>query len=158
MRYPQPPAPRLLVDVPVVGPPVPQPQDIGNMDMSLRGIARNSHPMRGYFMALRGRGRGGFDRARLGAKPTRNNCSLEVKKIPREQNSIMALNGHFWKFGKIINIQINFEGDPEAALVTFATPEEAYAAYKSTEAVMQNRFIRVFWHNKEKVNFDLRTL
>ena len=106
-------------------------------------------------MHIRGRGgnRGGFDHGRLGSKPTRNfaNCSLEVKKIPRELNNIMDLNSHFLRFGKIVNIQINFENDPEAALITFSSPLEANIAYRSTEAVLNNRFIRVFWHNKEKV-------
>jgi RNA-binding protein 26 len=101
----------------------------------------------------RGRGRGGFDHNRLGAKPrVYTNCSLEVKRIPKEQNNISELNSHFVQFGKIINIQINFDNDPEAALITFSAPNEAYAAYKSTEAVLNNRFIRVFWHNKEKVS------
>ncbi|ODM99502.1 RNA-binding protein 26 [Orchesella cincta] len=111
------------------------------------------HPMRGVH-GMRGRGRGGFDHGRLGAKPPRNytNCSLEVRKIPREQNTIMDLNSHFIRFGKIINIQINYDNDPEAALVTFSSPAEAQLAYRSTEAVLNNRFIRVFWHNKEKEN------
>lgn len=63
----------------------------------------------------------------------------------------MDLNSHFQKFGKIVNIQIQFESDPEAALVTFSVPAEAQCAYRSTEAVLNNRFIRVFWHSKEKV-------
>jgi RNA-binding protein 26 len=112
------------------------------------------HP-RGMHMGRgRGSGRGFFDHARLGAKTYRNNlnCSLEVKRIPSNQNNIMDLNSHFWRFGKIVNIQISFEGDPEAALITFSTPAEAFAAYRSTEAVLNNRFVKVFWHNKEKEN------
>ena len=46
--------------------------------------------------------------------------------------------------------QVSFGGDPEAALVTFSNPAEAKAAYKCTEAVLNNRFIKVFWHNKER--------
>ena len=121
------------------------------MDMPLRGVPRGAHPGRGFYLGGRGRGRGGFDRGRLGMKTMKSNCALQVKKIPIESNNIMALNGHFCKFGKIINIQINFENDPEAALVTFSSPDEAFRAYKSTEAVLNNRFIRVYWHNKEKV-------
>ncbi|XP_041970458.1 zinc finger protein swm isoform X2 [Aricia agestis] len=77
------------------------------------------------------------------------NRSLEVKKVPRGLNDITHLNNHFSKFGKIVNIQVCFEGDPEAALITFSTPTEANVAYKSTEAVLNNRFIKVFWHNPE---------
>jgi RNA-binding protein 26 len=135
-----PPAHRDLISVPVMGLPMDQ----------------LHHPMSGMHPRMHmGRGRGrGFDHSRLGFKPARNyaNCSLEVKKIPRELNNIMDLNSHFQKFGKIINIQINFESDPEAALVTFSLPMEAQAAYRSTEAVLNNRFIRVFWHSKEKEN------
>jgi RNA-binding protein 26 len=147
---------RDLINVPVMGmpmDPIPHPQH---------------HPMAGMHPRMmhhmgggRGRGRGGgggiggigFDHSRLGFKPARNyaNCSLEVKKVPREHNNIMDLNSHFQKFGKIVNIQIQFENDPEAALVTFSAPNEAQSAYRSTEAVLNNRFIRVFWHSKEKV-------
>ena len=44
------------------------------------------------------------------------------------------------------NLQVQFEGDPGSALVTFAENEEANAAFNSSEAVMNNRFIKVFWH------------
>lgn len=142
--YPPPPH-RDLINVPVMGMPMdPMPHPMGGM------------PPRGMHMG-RGRGRGGFDHSRLGYKPQRNtaNCSLEVKKIPREQNNIMDLNSHFQKFGKIVNIQIQYEGDPEAALVTFSMPAEAHAAYRSTEAVLNNRFIRVFWHSGIKASWYL---
>lgn len=46
-----------------------------------------------------------------------------------------------------MNIQVSFEGDPEAAIVTFSSHAEANAAYRSTEAVLNNRFIKVFWHS-----------
>ena len=78
------------------------------------------------------------------------NCCLEVKKIPRGLNNISVLNNHFSKFGKIVNLQVSFGGDPEGALVTFSSHSEAQAAYRSTEAVLNNRFIKVFWHNKEQ--------
>ncbi|RVE46269.1 hypothetical protein evm_009093 [Chilo suppressalis] len=95
-----------------------------------------------------------FDYNRLGApRPplpvNAGNCSLEVKKVPRGLNDITHLNNHFCKFGKIVNIQVCFEGDPEGALITFSNPTEANVAYKSTEAVLNNRFIKVFWHNPE---------
>ncbi|XP_053970250.1 RNA-binding protein 26 [Hylaeus anthracinus] len=92
-----------------------------------------------------------FDFNRLGPKQrvvhNPANCSLELKKVPRSLNNITQLNNHFSKFGKIVNIQVNFGGDPEGALVTFQLPTEAKAAYRSTEAVLNNRFIKVFWHN-----------
>ena len=141
---------RELISIPVTG-------QVGDQMMDIRGPPPPVHHMAGMHrmrgIGRGGRGRGGFDHGRLGMKPARNfaNCSLEVKKIPRELNNIMDLNTHFAKFGKIVNIQINFENDPEAALITFSSPHEANQAYRSTEAVLNNRFIRVFWHNKEKV-------
>uniref|UniRef100_A0A336MGH7 CSON012044 protein n=1 Tax=Culicoides sonorensis TaxID=179676 RepID=A0A336MGH7_CULSO len=85
---------------------------------------------------------------RLGPRvPSQQNCSLELRKIPRGLNAIAHLNNHFSKFGKIVNIQISYEGDPEAAIVTFSTHAEANVAYRSTEAVLNNRFIKVFWHS-----------
>ncbi|KAJ8916686.1 hypothetical protein NQ315_000331 [Exocentrus adspersus] len=89
-----------------------------------------------------------FDFNRLGPRSKNpQNCSLELKKVPQGMNSITHLNNHFSKFGKIVNIQVQYEGDPEAAIVTFSTHAEANAAYRSTEAVLNNRFIKVFWHN-----------
>lgn len=88
-----------------------------------------------------------FDFNRLGPRNKNPiNCSLELKKIPRGLNNITHLNNHFSKFGKIVNIQVCFEGDPEGAIVTFSSHAEANAAYRSTEAVLNNRFIKVFWH------------
>uniref|UniRef100_A0A1B0BTG7 C3H1-type domain-containing protein n=1 Tax=Glossina palpalis gambiensis TaxID=67801 RepID=A0A1B0BTG7_9MUSC len=70
------------------------------------------------------------------------NCSLELRKVPRGLNTIAHLNNHFAKFGKIVNIQISYDSDPEAAIVTFSTHAEANVAYRSTEAVLNNRFIK----------------
>uniref|UniRef100_T1GDM6 C3H1-type domain-containing protein n=1 Tax=Megaselia scalaris TaxID=36166 RepID=T1GDM6_MEGSC len=87
--------------------------------------------------------------SRLGPRVNnlQNNCSLELRKVPRGMNTIAHLNNHFAKFGKIVNIQVSYEGDPEAAIVTFSTHAEANVAYRSTEAVLNNRFIKVFWHS-----------
>lgn len=85
--------------------------------------------------------------SRLGPRiNAQQNCSLELRKVPRGLNSIAHLNNHFSKFGKIVNIQISYECDPEAAIITFSTHAEANVAYRSTEAVLNNRFIKVFWH------------
>ena len=51
---------------------------------------------------------------------------------------------------QLCTFQVSFEGDPEGALVTFSTNAEAAACYKCSEPVFNNRFIKVFWHNKEK--------
>ncbi|XP_069496000.1 RNA-binding protein 26 [Ambystoma mexicanum] len=76
------------------------------------------------------------------------NTKLEVRKIPVDLNNISKLNEHFSKFGNLVNLQVAYQGDPEGALIQFATPDEAKAAISSTEAVLNNRFIKVFWHRE----------
>lgn len=107
-----------------------------------------------------GPGRKGFDFSRLGGRgfkhqgPNRafkfGNTTLEVRKIPQEMNNIAKLNEHFGKFGTLTNIQVKFQGDPSAALISFSTNAQAAAAYRSPEPVFNNRFIKLFWHNAEK--------
>ncbi|KFV68728.1 RNA-binding protein 27, partial [Dryobates pubescens] len=74
------------------------------------------------------------------------NTKLEVRKIPPDLNNITQLNEHFSKFGTIVNIQVAFQNDPEAALIQYLNNDEARKAISSTEAVLNNRFIRVLWH------------
>lgn len=95
-----------------------------------------------------------FDFNRIGGyrRPDQTNCTLEVRKIPLELNNIAKINEHFGKFGSLTNIQVKFEGDPEAALVSFSSNQEALACYKCSEPVFNNRFIKVFWHQKNKDN------
>ncbi|XP_013412768.2 RNA-binding protein 26-like [Lingula anatina] len=103
--------------------------------------------------------RGHFDFNRLGPRrgggrgaynTSSENATLEVRKIPRELNNIAKINEHFSKFGTIVNLQVCYGGDPEAALVSFASHHQANSAYRSSEPVFNNRFVKVFWHNKEQ--------
>ncbi|GFS79297.1 zinc finger protein swm, partial [Nephila pilipes] len=98
-----------------------------------------------------------FDYNRLGASPRKitkkfnnNRSTLEVRKIPQHLNTIAMLNSHFSKFGRIVNLQVGYDSDPEAALVQFMTDAEATAAYRCAEAILNNRFIKVFYHNPQK--------
>uniref|UniRef100_A0A3B4B058 Uncharacterized protein n=1 Tax=Periophthalmus magnuspinnatus TaxID=409849 RepID=A0A3B4B058_9GOBI len=77
------------------------------------------------------------------------NTRLLVRQIPSELNNISELNEHFSKFGTIVNLQVAFQNDPEAALIQFAAPEEAKRAMQSPEAVLNNRFIRVHWYRED---------
>merc|ERR1719427_1068689 len=90
----------------------------------------------------RGRGRGWGGRGGRGGGST----MLAVRNIPGELNSITHLNGHFSRYGNLVNVQVQFEGDPGSALVTYSSNEEANSAFSTTEAIMNNRFIKVFWH------------
>uniref|UniRef100_A0A7N9APE4 RNA binding motif protein 26 n=1 Tax=Mastacembelus armatus TaxID=205130 RepID=A0A7N9APE4_9TELE len=77
--------------------------------------------------------------------PFSANTKLLVRQIPPELNNISKLNEHFSKFGTIVNLQVAYHNDPEGALIQFASPDEAKRAMQSTEAVLNNRFIKVHW-------------
>ncbi|XP_059427695.1 RNA-binding protein 26 isoform X1 [Carassius carassius] len=80
------------------------------------------------------------------------NTKLAIRQIPPELNNISKLNEHFSKFGTIVNLQVAYNNDPEGALIQFASPEAAKRAMQSTEAVLNNRFIRVHWHREDSHN------
>lgn len=48
----------------------------------------------------------------------------------------------------LTSAQVAFGGDPEAALIQYTKNEEARKAISSIEAVLNNRFIRVYWHRE----------
>lgn len=115
---------------------------------SLRGASSRG---RGF-----GRGRGrGFGRQgppRMLDQPEK--CTLEVRRLPVNLNTISALNEYFSKFGTIVNLQVRYQGDPEAAVVQFSSHSEASSAHRCPEAVLGNRFIKLFWHNKDQEKQD----
>nr|XP_033804058.1 RNA-binding protein 26 isoform X2 [Geotrypetes seraphini] len=76
------------------------------------------------------------------------NTKLELRRIPPELNNISKLNEHFSRFGTLVNLQVAYNGDPEGGLIQYATHEEAKKAISSTEAVLNNRFIKVYWHRE----------
>ena len=64
---------------------------------------------------------------------------LAVRNVPASLNTITHLNAHFSRYGNLVNVQVQFEGDPGSALITFASNEDATLAFNSSEAVMNNR-------------------
>ncbi|CAF0923485.1 unnamed protein product [Adineta steineri] len=78
-------------------------------------------------------------------------ATLEIRKIPVESNTISKLNEHFSKFGTVTNVQIAFDGSPDSALIAYGTFQEAETAYKNPEPLFNNRFIKIFWHNPNKI-------
>uniref|UniRef100_A0A914I4D3 60S ribosomal export protein NMD3 n=1 Tax=Globodera rostochiensis TaxID=31243 RepID=A0A914I4D3_GLORO len=90
-------------------------------------------------MAMRG---GRFKPYTMGVRnPTTR--SLLVKKIPPELNKIAQIDQHFSRFGQVTNIQVQYEGRTDSALVTFKTRRDAMIAYKSTEPIFNNRFVKL---------------
>ncbi|KIJ45498.1 hypothetical protein M422DRAFT_74981 [Sphaerobolus stellatus SS14] len=92
----------------------------------------------------------GFRRHPKGAfnEPFRNtprdDKTLVVEKIPEDKLSLEAVNDWFKRFGTVTNVAIDATGSK--ALVSFSNHTEAYAAWKSEEAVFNNRFVKLFWH------------
>ena len=51
---------------------------------------------------------------------------------------------------------MHFEGDPASALITYSEPTEAESAISSSDAVLANRFIKVFYHSPSPKNIKDR--
>ncbi|PPQ67018.1 hypothetical protein CVT24_011312 [Panaeolus cyanescens] len=98
------------------------------------------------------RGRGGGNRGRGGMFPDaqgfrpekRNDKTLVVEKIPEDKLTLEQVNDWFKRFGTVTNVAI--DAMTAKALVSFASHQEAHAAWKAEEAVFGNRFVKVFWH------------
>ncbi|XP_077219961.1 zinc finger CCCH domain-containing protein 27-like isoform X2 [Tasmannia lanceolata] len=75
--------------------------------------------------------------------------TLFVNGIPLKNNKREALLSHFQKFGEVIDIYIPLNS--ERAFVQFSKREEAEAALKAPDAVMGNRFIKLWWANRDSI-------
>lgn len=78
--------------------------------------------------------------------------TLFVNNIPLKSNRREALLSHFRKFGEVVDIYI--PSNSERAFVQFSKREEAEAALKSPDAVMGNRFIKLWWANRDSIPDD----
>jgi RNA-binding protein 26 len=74
----------------------------------------------------------------------RGDKTLVVEKIPEDKLSLDSVNGWFKRFGTVTNVAIDARS--AKALVTFAEHDEAHKAWKSEDAVFNNRFVKLFWH------------
>jgi RNA-binding protein 26 len=106
------------------------------------------HPMINGQRNVRGgrpaRGRGAFGDAHSFRPERRNDKTLVVEKIPDDKINLLALNEWFKKFGTVTNVAIDAKN--KKALVSFSEHSEAHAAWKSEDAVFNNRFVKLFWH------------
>ncbi|KAF7319960.1 hypothetical protein MKEN_00779900 [Mycena kentingensis (nom. inval.)] len=119
-----------------------------DVDMSQRGGVPFGPP------PFRGRGGGGGGGRNKGVfngevhkftgDQRRNDKTLVVEKIPQDKLSLSEVNDWFKRFGTVTNVAI----DPSTAkaLVSFSNHDEARTAWKSEDAVFNNRFVKVFWH------------
>ncbi|KAK9272035.1 hypothetical protein L1049_002404 [Liquidambar formosana] len=93
------------------------------------------------------------DTVRNSRKPSQKALrTLFVNGIPQKNNKREALLSHFRKFGEIIDIYIPLNS--ERAFVQFSKREEAEAALKAPDAVMGNRFIKLWWANRDSIPDD----
>ncbi|KAE9612696.1 hypothetical protein Lal_00005853 [Lupinus albus] len=82
-------------------------------------------------------------------------CTLFVNGIPQKSNKKEYLLAHFKKFGEVIDIYI--PSNTERAFIQFSKREEAEAALKAPDAVMGNRFIKLWWANRDNIRNDITT-
>ncbi|KAM7520845.1 hypothetical protein LguiB_019807 [Lonicera macranthoides] len=91
--------------------------------------------------------------SRMMRKPTQKaQRTLFVRGIPQENNKKEALLFHFKKFGEVIDIYIPLNSD--RAFVQFSKREEAEAALRAPDAIMGNRFIKLWWANRDNIPDD----
>uniref|UniRef100_A0A1J3DWI5 Zinc finger CCCH domain-containing protein 41 n=1 Tax=Noccaea caerulescens TaxID=107243 RepID=A0A1J3DWI5_NOCCA len=83
-------------------------------------------------------------------KPTQKAMrTLFVNYVPHESNRKDLILAHFQKFGKVIDIHIPLNS--ERAFVQFSKREEAESALRAPDAVMGNRFIKLWWANRDSI-------
>ncbi|KAJ7783515.1 hypothetical protein DFH07DRAFT_189523 [Mycena maculata] len=120
------------------------PMEMGGM---MGGPMPHHHP--GGFRGGRGgggpRGKGVFNGEVHKFNPERrNDKTLVVEKIPEDKLSLEHVNDWFKRFGTVTNVAI--DSSSAKALVSFSNHDEAHAAWKSEDAVFNNRFVKLFWH------------
>ncbi|KAL5572769.1 hypothetical protein UlMin_022366 [Ulmus minor] len=94
-----------------------------------------------------------FDNLRNNRKPAQKALrTLFVNGIPLNSNKREYLLSHFQKFGEVIDIHIPVNS--ERAFIQFSKREEAEAALKAPDAVMGNRFIKLWWANRDSISDD----
>ncbi|KAG6885952.1 hypothetical protein C0993_007454 [Termitomyces sp. T159_Od127] len=119
-------------------------RDMGiNMKPPTNNQPTNSRPSRGGGRGRGGRGTFGGENPNFRSE-RRNDKTLVVEKIPEEKLTLEHVNEWFKRFGTVTNVAIDSVN--AKALISFSNHDEAYAAWKSEDAVFNNRFVKLFWH------------
>ncbi|KAK8845554.1 hypothetical protein IAR55_006269 [Kwoniella newhampshirensis] len=74
----------------------------------------------------------------------RTSTSLVITDIPPASLSIQAITSYFERFGDVTNVAL--EAKNRRALISFATNLQAFAAWKSEDAIFGSRHVKVLWH------------
>ncbi|KZT06782.1 uncharacterized protein LAESUDRAFT_725544 [Laetiporus sulphureus 93-53] len=105
----------------------------------------NGHGRGGYRGGRGGGGRGVFGGEVQNFRPDRHtDKTLVVEKIPQDKLSLGAVNEWFKRFGNVTNVAVDAANGK--ALVSFSSHAEAHTAWRSKDAVFDNRFVKVYWH------------
>ncbi|KAJ7597267.1 hypothetical protein C8J56DRAFT_919638 [Mycena floridula] len=120
-----------------------------NGDIEMSGPMDFARPMRqyrpGFEQRNMERGPGIFNSEAPNFRPERRrDKTLVMEKIPEDKLSLEHVNDWFKRFGTVTNVAI--DRATSKALITFSSHEEAHAAWKSEDAVFNNRFVKLFWH------------
>lgn len=80
------------------------------------------------------------------------NTTLVLRKVPNDLNRPELIRQHFMKFGQVMDVQCRYDNLNDATLIRFANNQQAFAAFKSPESILNNRFIRIHWlHHHQKL-------
>lgn len=85
-----------------------------------------------------------------------NKHTIVLRKVPKYLNNVACLKEYFSRFGKVLNVKIGYGRDQHAAIIKFSNAEEATDAIRCSDAVCNNRFIRVYrsafkpWTNRRR--------
>lgn len=82
--------------------------------------------------------------------------TIYLTEIPPNENTVQKLCNYFSKFGNVLSVNVAHNGDNTAATVTFVNNKFANAALKCTDAVLNNRFIKVSSGTQYNLQYNLR--
>ncbi|KAM0590399.1 hypothetical protein ACHAPN_007776 [Verticillium nonalfalfae] len=101
-------------------------------------------------VAKRGGGRKASDRApfsAVGNVTDKTKSTIVVESIPDQHLNEDAVRDAFSDFGTIVDITLQLYH--RLAIVKYDTWHAANAAYRSTKAFFDNRFVKVFWYDED---------
>lgn len=138
---------------------VPKQEEYDPTNSSLSGSANQES--RGYNDRGRGRGRGRGDRGGRGGRGGRadfsmtgpnydpSNTSIVVEHIPEEKFDEQAVRDYFSEFGNIEDI--NLQPYKRIAVIKYSEKASAQSARDSRKAIFDDRFVKVYWYNPDKM-------
>jgi hypothetical protein len=70
-------------------------------------------------------------------------CVLQLTHIPKEKLTMATLEGFFSRYGSVRSVTLRHNNRDDCALVSFVDTAAVEAAMKSSQAILDNRFVRV---------------